>query len=267
MSARVETQQHIETAPCPVCHTLNSKTYLCVPDRFALEKGNRFSLVQCQECTLIYLNPRPVEEASAAFYENEEYTPFVSAQSTQSGFDKIYQRIRKYNNSWKRRLIERNTPEKGSLLDVGCGTGEFIAEMARSGWQTRGLERDPKAAAYAVGELELDVICGTLDAMPSAPESYDVVTMWHVLEHLYEPHRALVQIRETLKSGGLLVLAAPNANSLDAKFYKENWVAYDAPRHLQHFTLKSLRSLCEMHNFTLVKKMLLPVDCYFNALM
>jgi 2-polyprenyl-3-methyl-5-hydroxy-6-metoxy-1,4-benzoquinol methylase len=262
-----EIQLETETVACPVCHTVSSNIFLHVPDRFELARGEQYSLVKCQKCTLIYLNPRPVEQASSVFYEHEEYTPFVSAQNSNSGFDRLYQRARGHNNKWKRKKIERQVPEKGRLLDVGCGTGEFIEEMARAGWQVRGLERDPRAAAYAVEKLKLNVVCGTLENMPAAAGSFDVVTMWHVLEHLYQPHKALMQIRDMLKPEGLLVIAVPNANSLDALFYKQNWVAYDAPRHLQHFNLKSLRSLCEMHNFTLERKMLLPIDCFFNALM
>lgn len=262
-----ETQLETESIACPICHTVNTKIFLRVPDRFEITKGERFALLKCRKCTLIYLNPRPVEQTSSIFYDHEEYTPFVSAQHSNSGFDKLYQSARGYNNKWKRKKIEREMPEKGRLLDVGCGTGEFIEEMARAGWQVRGLERDPKAAAFAVEKLKLNVVCGTLENMPAAAESFDVVTMWHVLEHLYHPHKALIQIRDILKPDGLLVIAVPNANSLDALFYKQNWVAYDAPRHLQHFNLKSLRSLCEMHNFTLVRKMLLPIDSFFNALM
>lgn len=240
---------------------------LRVPDRFSAEDETPFVLVECRKCGLLYLNPRPIEEQSGAFYENDAYNPFISAKTEKNTFDRLYDRIRKHNNRSKRKLIERHLSGPGRLLDVGCGTGEFLAEMASVGWQVRGIERDAKAAAYAVEKLRVNVVRGTLDSMPSVEASFDVVTMWHVLEHVYNPHKTLMQIRDLLKEGGLLVVAVPNAHSLDAKIYQQNWVAYDAPRHLQHFNFKSLRGLCEMHGFSVLKKALLPVDSFFNALM
>lgn len=267
MSITTEQPVRSEFISCPACHTKNSEVRLRVPDRFDAETGEPFTLVKCKKCTLLYLNPRPPEQESAAFYENEAYNPFISAKAELTAFDKLYQRIRTYNNRRKRKLIERWHNGKGRLLDVGCGTGEFLAEMAAAGWQVRGVERDSKAAAYAVDKLRVNVVRGTVEMMPSVPESFDVVTMWHVLEHVYHPHKTLMQIRDLLKSGGLLVIAVPNAESLDAKIYKQNWVAYDAPRHLQHFNIRALRALCEMHGFAVAHKTLLPVDSFFNALM
>ena len=257
----------METVVCPVCHAANSTIFMRVPDRFRPEPGTAYTLVRCVKCSLVYLNPRPVEESSGVFYESSEYTPFVSTGKQRSIMDRVYVAIREMNNRWKRRQIEALQPERGRLLDVGCGTGEFLQAMHAAGWQVRGVERDAKAAAYAVEQLQLDVVCGSLDTVPLAPASFDVVTMWHVLEHLYQPHKALMQVRDVLRPGGLLVIAVPNLLSLDARYYRQNWVAFDAPRHVQHFSPKSLRSLCEMHSFAHLRTRMLPFDPFFNALM
>lgn len=257
----------METVACPVCHANDSEPHLHVPDRFNLEQGDRYTLCRCRRCSLVFLNPRPAEAGSGVFYTSEQYTPFVSEKSSPGRLDRIYTGLRTYNLAWKRRQIERLATAKGRLLDLGCGTGEFLQEMRKAGWQVRGVERDFDAAMFAIRELKLNVVAGTLETLPAAQDSFDVVTMWHVLEHLYHPHRTLIAIRDLLKPGGLLVIAVPNAESFDARCYRRNWIAYDAPRHLQHFSFAALCSLCEMHKLRLAAKMTLPLDACFNALM
>lgn len=252
---------------CPVCHDTDAAPFLTVPDRFELQAGEPYHLVRCRKCSLIYLNPRPDESVSGRFYEHEAYTPFVSTAGKAGATARLYTHLRTLNNRWKRRLIEKYSGRQGRLLDVGCGTGEFLHEMQAAGWQVRGVERDARAAAYAVEALRLPVIRGDLDALPSPDESFDVITAWHVLEHLYEPHRAIVRMRDLLKKGGLLIIAVPNAASLDARVYGQNWIAYDTPRHVQHFTPRALRMMMEMHGFEKRSMRSLHLDALFNALM
>lgn len=266
----------METVPCPLCQTTGADDYLHVADRFRLEMKTIYSLVRCRHCKLVYLNPRPIEAESGQFYESAGYIPFVSAQEAQSQFERIYIRTREWHNRWKRRHIERHRSQPGRLLDVGCGTGEFLREMARAGWQVCGCERDSKAAAYAAQHDVLDVICGDIESLGRIPGpasgsqpavAFDVVTMWHVLEHLYAPHQALSAVRDLLAPGGLLIIAVPNLTCIDARFYRQHWVAYDAPRHLQHFSPKTLRAMVEMHKFRLLDQCMLPLDSFFNAVM
>ncbi len=252
---------------CPVCHDTDAQPFLDVPDRFEPEAGTPYHLVRCRKCSLIYLNPRPDESVSGRFYEHEGYTPFVSATGAASMQDKVYTALRSANNRWKRNFIEKQAGRKGRLLDVGCGTGEFLQEMQSAGWDVRGVERDARAAAHAVEALRLSVVRGGLDALPSPENSFDVITAWHVLEHLYEPHRAIVRMRDLLKKGGLLIIAVPNSASLDARIYRQNWIAFDTPRHLQHFTPAALQTMLKMHGFELRAMRSLHLDALFNALM
>ncbi|MDQ7063158.1 MAG: class I SAM-dependent methyltransferase [candidate division KSB1 bacterium] len=227
-----------------------------------------FWLTRCRRCSLVYLNPRPAEHISHRFYE-DAYLPFVSSREDErvSLLERLYAAARRWNLRWKRRQIESLHPQKGRLLDVGCGTGEFLREMVQHGWQGKGVERDRQAVQFAIHRYRLKVYAGLVEDLPDVNEAFDVITLWHVLEHLYAPHKALQKIRDLLRPQGTLVIAVPNVESMDARFYGERWVALDVPRHLQHFSLKTLRHLCEMHGLQLVRWQNLPLDSLFNALM
>lgn len=256
-----------ENVSCPVCHTAASAPFCRVPDRFELEKGDQYRLLSCKGCRLIYLNPRPQEEHSGAFYQNSEYSPFISVNPKPTFFDKIYLGLRTWNNRWKRRKIEAVRSEPGKLLDVGCGTGEFMLEMKQAGWDIRGVERDGNAAACAIENHKLRIVKGTIHDLPAVNKTYDVITMWHVLEHIYDVHQTVQRVRDLLKPGGLFVVAVPNAASLDASIYRQNWIAWDSPRHVQHFSFETLSTLMKMHSMTLKKSLHLPLDTCFNTLM
>ena len=267
MSLMVDHFVRIEWIACPLCHTREEKPFFDVEDTTGWMPQKHYRLVRCLRCDLVYLNPRPVEEEAAKFYETDRYLPFVSSHGRElTGLEKWYARLRRWNSRWKRKQIEK-FHRKGRILDVGCGTGEFLHEMVTHGWEGRGVERDPDAVHHAIETLKLRVYAGSIETMPTAAASFDVVTMWHVLEHLYAPHRALQKVRDLLTPGGVLVIAVPNVQSIDAKAYRRRWVALDLPRHVQFFNLKSLRMLCEMHKFSFMAVKNLPLDSLFNAWM
>jgi len=221
---------------------------------------------------MVYLNPRPVEEESQKYYQNEEYLPFSSTREDRSAVNRIYGRIRTINLHWKRRLVERfwrggTARGPGTLLDVGCGTGEFLSTLGRAGWQVTGLERDATASSWARKTLGLTVYTGDLGALPADARGYDVITLWHVLEHLYDPIAAVHRLAMLLKNDGFLLIALPNVNGIDAGAYGENWIAYDTPRHLNHFSAKTLEQLCSRANLEVLARRQLPFDAPFNTLM
>ncbi len=270
-SAMLETeslQEDFEYTLCPVCHANEPEICEEVNAPVSETASAAFHLVRCRRCSLVYLNPRPAERISHRFYE-QAYLPFVSAKEHQSGssLEKLYALLRRWNLRWKRRQIEALRPQKGRLLDVGCGTGEFLHEMVRHGWHGKGVERDRQAVQFAMNRYRLQVYAGGIESLPDVGEAFDVITMWHVLEHLYSPHQALQKVRDLLRPQGILVIAVPNVESIDARFYGKHWVALDVPRHLQHFSLKTLRQLCEMHQLKLIRWQNLTLDSFFNALM
>lgn len=215
---------------------------------------------------MIYLNPRPREEDSGRYYQHEEYLPFASVATPRSLLDKLYALLRRVNLRWKKKLLAR-FHQADALLDVGCGTGEFLAFMREAGWQVRGLERDANAAEWGRAHLQLPIQTGSVGDLQSEPQRFSAITMWHVLEHVYDPHAALGLFAKLLREDGVLIIAVPNIASFDAKFYREHWIALDAPRHVNHFTLEALTQLAQANGLALRHWQQLPLDAFFNTLM
>jgi 2-polyprenyl-3-methyl-5-hydroxy-6-metoxy-1,4-benzoquinol methylase len=155
----------------------------------------------------------------------------------------------------RRGRTPRGTPEGAAagrrLLDIGCATGEYLAYLRGLGWETRGIEFDPDAAAQARDSLRLDVITGTAEsALPELPSDYfDVVTMWHVLEHLNDPHAVLTEVRRVLKPGGELLIEVPNYQSAWSTLLRGDWFPLEYPYHQHHFTPRTLRRLLNETGF------------------
>lgn len=254
-----------ETVNCPLCGSENYKINLSAPDRFN-PNGSAFEIVRCLNCEVAFLNPRPTRQSIAEFYKNAAYQPFLSTQSNLSLWDRLYRWVRVYTIRSKRKKIEK-LKTGGLLLDVGCGTGEFLNEMQSSGWQVTGLEMDREAAEFAEKTYHLNVFRGDLSASSFAGSSFDVITLWHVLEHLPNPKESLKQAKDLLKEDGWLLIACPDIASLDARFYQKHWVALDAPRHLLHFEPKSMAALCDSVALQMREIQQLPLDAFYNCLM
>jgi 2-polyprenyl-3-methyl-5-hydroxy-6-metoxy-1,4-benzoquinol methylase len=151
-------------------------------------------------------------------------------------------------------------------LDYGCGTGAFLMEMKSAGWQVQGMEPDPGAASRAA-ELTSSTISHP-DQLSSLPgNAFNVVTMWHVLEHVHDLHGTLDQVKRILKQDGILVVAVPNHTSYDARHYAEHWAAYDVPRHLHHFSPDSLSKLMHMHAMKVTAIKPMWYDAFYVSLL
>jgi len=258
---QIVTRVQFEYVPCPACEHGEFSTRFSFADQHGA-----YSLVRCDSCGYEFLNPRPTRETIAVYYAPEFYQPFLSSSSRRSVGDRIYARVRIGSVRWKRKQITRLQPV-GSILDLGCGTGEFLHEMKSSGWDTLGIEPSPAAVDHATSRLGLDVIRSHVDDQPKVGRQFDVITMWHVMEHIHRLSDALVWVRETLTENGFLLVGVPNISSRDARVYGRHWVALDPPRHLHHFSPRSMSRILSHYGFRIEAIRHIPLDTIFNVLM
>lgn len=269
-----------DSTSCPLCGATGADLFCEAPDRFVPRAGPLYKIQRCRQCSMVYLNPRPAEKDSGRFYEHADYLPFASLAPNRSLTARLYGLLRRANLRWKRRVIGDFLQsmdaqvENGHLqsahdrlLDVGCGTGEFLAEMKAAGWQVEGLERDERAVTWARQHHQIAVTTGGVELLAASTQQYDLITLWHVLEHLYDPGQALATLVRLLRDRGWLLVAVPNIAGVDARVYKSNWVALDAPRHVNHFSLETLTRLGSKHGLTMRWWRQLPLDAFFNTLM
>lgn len=229
-----------EDAPCPLCGSTGAPVVLEAPD--ATPAGGRglwFAVVRCDGCGLSYTNPRPNPATIGRFYP-PDYRP--------------HRRPRKMGEPRAARpllsrLLGRPCNERrgtlpwhgrGRLLDFGCGGGGFLKRMADQGWQVIGLDAAVGAVRQVQEELGLKALVGSLPHPELLPCSFDVVTMWHSLEHVHRPLAILREAYQLLVPGGKLVVAAPNIEGLPCRWFGPNWFGLDLPRHLTHFTPRTL---------------------------
>ncbi len=242
---------------CLICASPDHKPFLQVPNRFQLKQI--FNLVRCEQCGFVFLSPRPNEQEILDFYEEEDYQPHQ--KNAKSITEKIYQKVRTWNNRYKRTLIEKHIP-RGSILDYGCGTGEFVLEMQNAGWKTYGFEPAEKAAQVA-RQYGIEM----LNFLKQLKTPVEVITLWHVLEHIHQPTILLNALKNCLSPTGFLIIAVPNRLSLDARIFRNNWVAYDAPRHLYHFRPHDMQSLLHSVGFNIIAYKGLHFDPWYNTLL
>ena len=248
---------------CPVCHGETIQPVMECRDHSITKEA--FTIWQCGRCTARFTRPLPPQHDIAKYYEANHY---ISHSDTSEGIiAKLYKLVREITLSEKRRVVQRVSDlTAGTLLDIGSGTGAFAAEMAASGWKVTGLEPDEGARAKAKDLYKLDLkTAETLYNLPDA--AFDVITLWHVLEHVYDLDGYFAKIHQILKSGGAVFIGVPNYTSPDATHYGTYWAAYDVPRHLYHFSPKSMALLAERHGFSVVSRRAMWFDVYYIALL
>src|SRR5665647_2153321 len=209
---------------CPCCGQKNITPVFSAED-YTLSH-ERFEIWECKNCTLRFTQNVPGQDKIGAYYQSENY---ISHSDTNKGLiNNLYHKVRIRTLAKKRKMVEEITGKSGgSILDVGCGTGAFLHTMQLSGWKITGLEPDETARKKALELYKLNLDSSEkLFSLPA--ESFDAITMWHVLEHVHELHEYIKRLKELLKPGGKLFIAVPNYTSYDEKVYKEFWAAYDA---------------------------------------
>jgi 2-polyprenyl-3-methyl-5-hydroxy-6-metoxy-1,4-benzoquinol methylase len=245
---------------CPLCKSGNILNHLLVKDHAVSKK--EFTLCRCGDCELLFTNPRPTEEEIGPYYDFKEY--YSHDDQVRSFTQWLYQKIRKSSIQRKVGLIE-SLVKNGSLLDYGCGTGEFLQEAKKQRWTVRGIEPSEKARTQALGKLPTEVLA-TLDELPE-DDTYDIITLFHVLEHIHSLRKTIKKLVNHLKSNSYVVIAVPNPESADAKHYGSDWAGYDVPRHLYHFSQKSMTTFQDQFGLELVRIEPLVYDSYYVSLL
>jgi 2-polyprenyl-3-methyl-5-hydroxy-6-metoxy-1,4-benzoquinol methylase len=222
----------------------------------------RFTIAECPDCQAWFTSPRPDEKSIGAYYASDKYISHTNAGRSLQ--DRLYQLVRRQALRGKRKLISHYR-SNGKLLDVGCGTGQFLGHMKTHGYLVTGMEPDIGARQNAIADHAIEVL-PTLEAIPSA-EQFQVVTMWHVLEHVPDLRRTLKKLYSVMADRGHLFIAVPDRESWDAAYYSSNWAAYDVPRHLNHLRKKDLERLLHEHGFSLLKVERMWFDAPYIALL
>lgn len=233
------------------------KVYLKTKDYFNTQEN--FELLHDPKLDMLVTYPKPKDLDK--YYDSDSYISHTDKKKTI--IDKSYQIVKNYNLYRKYKLLDSFQTKNKSLLDIGAGTGSFLEKGIQNNWKVTGVEPNDNARKIAMTKgIQLEK---NLKNIPS--QKFDVITMWHVLEHLPNLDKQIKEILSKLKKEGYLVIAVPNYKSYDAKKYKKYWAAYDTPRHLWHFSRNSISKLFEMFNVKLVRTKPLYFDSLYVSLL
>jgi len=248
---------------CPVCKSTQIQPQLSAKDYTV--SGEIFSIVACNICTHLFTQNVAQQNEIGKYYASEKY---ISHSDTQIGLvNKLYHSIRKRTLQSKKKLIEGETQKSnGNILDIGCGTGAFLNMMKTEGWKITGLEPDENARVKAKTLYGIEPQ-PSINIFNLSINSYDAITMWHVLEHVHQLHEYIEQLKNMLTDKGKIFIAVPNYTSYDAQHYGQFWAAYDVPRHLYHFSPASMKKLVEQHGLTIKKIKPMWFDSFYVSML
>lgn len=225
----------------------------------------QFDIWHCNACTMRFTQQVPDKGEIGKYYQSHNY---ISHSDIKKGFiNSLYHYVRRRTLKAKRKLIEKHTAlSGGNVLDVGAGAGAFLNEMFRSGWKVTGIEPDTVARENAKRIYGLPLYASE-KLFDLKPQSFDAITMWHVLEHVHDLHEYMSQLKNLLKPSGCLFIAVPNYTSYDALVYKNYWAAYDVPRHLYHFSPAAFSQLLLQHGFQLKEIKPMWYDSFYVSML
>ena len=260
----------MESVPCPISGSADYTPWIQVPNRFDPSGKEQWSLLRSTASGLIMLNPRPDSTEIAHHYPRGLYDPHLHQQNSSTFSNKAYLAARSLLLRYKAHLILQGTSQalqQVRVLEIGCSTGELLNYFHRSKGiplsNLAGVETDAEAASHAQHVYSLKVSRSLPDEHGG---KFDCMVLWHTLEHIHAIHETLEYVAKQLAPGGVLIIALPNPESYDAQHYRENWIAWDAPRHLYHFVPKTLEQLLERHSLKIVHNQPYPPDSIYNTL-
>lgn len=230
----------------------------------SLVSGDKFMISGCSDCGFVFTSDPPDEKEIGAYYLSEDYISHTDKKRNLTEW--LYHFARRFMLGRKASLITRVCrKDNGHLLDIGSGTGYFAAFMKEKGWTVKGVEISNLARDFSVSHFDLDVI--PPDGVRSLQDkSFDCITLWHVMEHFYDPDQWMKEIYRLLKDDARCILALPNITSADSKRFGHRWAALDVPRHLWHFAPETLVKFIERNGFrcTMIKGM--PIDLFYISI-
>ena len=226
--------------------------------------GNSFELIYDASKEMFYTDPKPTASELPNYYPKANYISHTNRRK--SFFDLLYHLVRFVSTQRKLRLLKPHRPQQGTLLDIGAGTGFFLRAAKKRGWITTGIE--PNLSARNIANSKAPNSVYDIDILKTLPlKSFDVITLWHVLEHLPNLEADINTIQKLLKPNGRIIVAVPNYKSFDADYFKAFWAAYDVPRHLWHFSKHSISKLFSKVQMKLESTHPLVMDAYYVSLL
>lgn len=245
---------------CPICNNTEYTGYLIAKDYMLTNES--FAISKCNRCGFLFTNPRPDKNHLKDYYNSDQY--ISHSDKIRSVTDLVYNIIRKYTLVQKEKLIRKFTQHK-SILDYGCGTGDFLNTCLKKGWDIYGFE--PNDTAQKIAALKTGREMYSYENDISQLSNLSIITLWHVLEHIPDLNLTLSILKKLLSKKGKLVIAVPNHQAYDANLYKEYWAAYDLPRHLYHFDQNTMKKLMEKHQLRINQILPMKFDSYYVSLL
>ena len=246
---------------CPICSGNSFKEFLSAKDYTVSHET--FQIKKCNSCHFLLTSPRPEDHELGTYYLSDSYVSHTASAS--STFDKIYEKARVYTLNWKLTLVKKFLQTKNfpSLLDYGCGTGFFLHQMQKNGFNVSGVEPSliARQNAEKITGIKID------SDLSQVKGRFDIVTLWHVLEHVSNLNETIEQLKRNLKENGTLIIAVPNYKSEDAKRYGPTWAGYDVPRHLWHFEQKTMQHLLKKHKMKIIETIPMKLDALYVSML
>ena len=247
---------------CPWCDSDNNHQFLKLKDYFLTQED--FEILECNDCKLLFTTPCPAPDKIGDYYKSEEYLSHNDEK--RSLFARIYNIVKKTNIKNKFNIAVGNKQSAVRILDIGCGVGDFLNYAKEKGCKITGIEPNDDARKIAEKKLNIKVFSpAELENLPD--NSFDIITMWHVLEHVADLKTEIHHLQRLLKNDGRLILALPNYKSFDAEYYKDKWAAYDVPRHLNHFSRTSIENIFKETKFQLTDIKPLKWDSFYISML
>lgn len=251
--------QLINYNKCPLCDSGRFNTYKRIKDHSVSQEI--FTISECRVCHFLFTNPIPDQDHIGRYYKSDTYISHTNKANNPVNF--LYKIVRKITLQNKIAMIKKYRGQ--NLLDIGSGTGLFLEEALKNDFSIKGVETDSIARSNQPEHISNQVV-NSISKLP-VEYKYELITLWHVLEHIHNLKDQFKNISEILKDKGHIFVAVPNPESWDAKYYEEYWAAWDVPRHLYHFRKENVKQLFNENNISLVEMVPMKFDSFYVSML